>query len=183
MKPKLLIVTSNPMKFRELSSKLDEFFDCEQAVLDEPEIQGTSEEILNHKVKKAYELFKQPLLVDDVSVHFDELGGFPGPYMKDFFKHLTPYEIGHKFAGSRIKTVCRLALCRGENDVLVAEGIMCGDIVAPKTEDYKDRHFDLFTKADGTDRPLIEFSAEEKNKISHRGRAMEILLNLLRAKS
>lgn len=180
MKSKLLIVTSNPMKFKELSSKLNEFFDCEQAIFDEPEIQGTSEEILNHKVKRAYEVFKQPLLVDDVSVHFDELGGFPGPYMKDFFKHMTPYEIGNKFAGSRIKTVCRLALCHGEGNTVVAEGIMCGDIVTPLQKDHGERHFDLFTMVDGTDRPLIEFSAEEKNKISHRGRAMEKLLEILK---
>ncbi|MBP6060501.1 MAG: non-canonical purine NTP pyrophosphatase [Candidatus Pacebacteria bacterium] len=179
MKPKLLIVTGNIMKFRELSLGLSEFFDCEQAIFDEPEIQGDAEEILNYKVKKAYEFFKQPLLVDDVSVHLDYLGGFPGPYMKDFFKHLTPYEMGNKFAGTRIKAICRLALCRAENDTIVAEGVMCGDIVAPTLKDHGDRHFDFFTKVDGTDRPLIEFSAEEKNKISHRGRAMEKLLEIL----
>src|SRR6185295_11446858 len=108
MKPKLFIVTGTDFKFKDLSYKLKDFFDCEQKIWDEPEIQGTPAEIIKHKLNTAYAKFKQPVLVDDVSVYFDALNGFPGPYMKDFFKVMSPYEMGVKFAGSRIKAICRL---------------------------------------------------------------------------
>ncbi|MCE9549393.1 hypothetical protein K8Q98_03300, partial [Candidatus Nomurabacteria bacterium] len=131
MKPKLYIVTGSPFKFKDLSSRLNDFFDCEQKVWTDHEIQGHPDEIIRHKLKKAYETFQHPVLVDDVSVAFDALNGFPGPYMKDFFEHMTPYELGHKFAGTRIHATCRLGLCRGEGDVVIAEGTFHGVIVPP----------------------------------------------------
>src|SRR3990167_3036950 len=105
-KPKLLIVTGSEFKFKDLSAKLGDFFDCEQRDWNEPEIQGTSEEIIKHKLKRAYEIFQQPVLVDDVSVSIGDLNGFPGPYMKDFWKCFTPQEMGTKFSGSKISAVC-----------------------------------------------------------------------------
>lgn len=180
MKPKLFIVTSNAVKFKELSTGLGEFFDCEQKVFDEPEIQGRPDEIIKHKIKQAYKKFHQPVLVDDTSVHLEELNGFPGPYMKDFWECFTPFETGVKFAGSRIKVVCRLGLCRSTDDLILVEGVINGEIIKPKSTDHKGRQFDLFVKADGTDRVLLEFSHEEKNKFSHRGLAMKNLLEILK---
>ncbi len=48
------------------------------------EIQGTPEEILRHKVSKAYEAFQGTVLFDDFFVHFEERCGFTKPYIKDF---------------------------------------------------------------------------------------------------
>lgn len=180
MKPKLLIVTGNDWKFQQLAFVLSEYFVCEQRDWNESEIQGSAEEILDHKIKRAYEIFKCPVLVDDVSVHLESLNGFPGPYMKDFFTLMTPYEMGHKFAGSKIKAICRLGLCRGPEDILIAEGEFNGKVIAPKKEDHQGKWFELFVVLDGMDKPMIEYSIEEKNKISHRGRAMEKLLEILK---
>lgn len=180
MKPKLLIVTGSEMKYKELSLKLSEFFNCERRDWSEPEIQGKPEEILRHKMVRAYELFKQPVLVDDVSVYLEELGGFPGPYMRDFFDCLTPYEMGVKFAGSRIKAECRLGLCRGEGDIVIAMGIFEGKIVKPKDKDHENKYFDIFVQLDGTEKTMSEYSIEEKNKFSHRGKAMKNLLEILK---
>ncbi len=180
MKPKLFIVTGNAVKFAELSADLGEFFDCEQKIINEPEIQGSADEILKHKLARAHEIFKAPVLVDDTSVHLDELGGFPGPYMKDFWNHLNPQNMGIKFAGSRMQVTCRLGLCPREGDVIFAEGAIAGDVVAPTHNNHNGREFELFMKPDGMDRPMIEYSIEEKNKFSHRGQAMRKLLEILR---
>ena len=126
MKPKLFIVTGSSFKFGDLSAKLSDFFDCEQKIWDGHEIQGDPEEIIRHKLKTVYKIFKHPVLVDDVSVNIEELRGFPGPYMKDFWKCFTPYEMGQKFAGSRVSATCRLGLCRGEGDIIIAEGHIVG---------------------------------------------------------
>jgi len=183
MKPKLFIVVGNSLKYDELSAKLSELFDCEQKIINEPEIQGKPEEILRHKAKRAYEIFQHPVLVDDVSVNIEELGGFPGPYMRDFFDFLSPYEMGVKFAGSRISATCRLGLCRGPGDILIAEGTFDGKIVVPKEKDHKDKWFEFFVQLDGMDKPMIEYSMEEKNEFSHRGLAMKNLLEILKKES
>lgn len=180
MKPKLYIVTGSPFKFKELSSRLSEFFICEQKPWDEPEIQGKPEEILKHKMLRAYDIYKYPVLVDDSSAHFEELNGFPGPYMKDFFDVMSPYEIGHKFADSRIKAVCWIGLCFNQDDLLITQGEFNGTIVAPKDEDHQNRWYDLFVKLDGMDKVLIDCTIEEKNAFSHRGKAMDALLEKLK---
>ena len=179
MKPKLYIVTGSEFKFKDLAYALGDFFDCEQKVWNEPEIQGTPEEIIEHKIKTAYNKYKQPVLVDDVSVYMDALNGFPGAYMKDFFKVMTPYEMGNKFVGSRIKAVCRLGLCRGEGDVVIGQGEFNGIIVPPKSEDHQGRFFEFFVKLDGTDKIMLELSDEERKKYSHRGGATQNLLEIL----
>jgi inosine triphosphate pyrophosphatase len=180
MKPKLYIVTGSSMKFKELSLRLNEFFDCEQRDWSEHEIQGTSEEIIKHKLARAYEIFKHPVLVDDVAVHFDELNGFPGPYMKDFLKCFSSHEMGAKFAGTRMSASCFLGLCRGDGDILIVEGKIDGQVVMPKQGEHHGRHFDIFLQPDGKDKPMIEFTPEEKNEFSHRGLAMKKLIEALK---
>ncbi len=180
MKSKLIIVTGNPLKFRELSAALGEFFDCEQRVLeDNYEIQGAPEEILQHKLLRAYETFKQPVLVDDTSLHFEILGGFPGPYIRDFFRALKPWQMGERFAGSRIEAVCRLGICKGENNITIGEGRVQGVVVKPETKDDNAREFDLFFLPDGVEKVMLEYSPEEKNAFSHRGNAIRDLISKL----
>jgi non-canonical purine NTP pyrophosphatase (RdgB/HAM1 family) len=49
------------------------------------EIQSTDlDEIVTHKVKQAYDIAKCPVLVEDVALGFDVLGGLPGPFIKFF---------------------------------------------------------------------------------------------------
>ena len=180
MKPKLYIVTSSAFKFEDFSQKLNEFFDCEKKPWDEPEIQGDPDKIIKHKLKRAYEIYKHPVLVDDTSVNIEALNGFPGPYMKDFWKCFNPHEMGVKFAGSRISATCRIGLCRSENDIVIAEGTFHGKIITPKDNDHKGREFEIFVVLNGTDKPMLEYSIAEKNKISHRGKAMQNLLEFLK---
>lgn len=179
MKEKLIIVTGNSLKFKELSLELNKLFLCEQRVLpDYFEIQGTPAEIINHKLKAAYAYFKEPVLVDDTSLHFEELGGFPGPYIKDFIKHLPVYKMGVKFAGTRVKVSCWLGFYDGVKEVIVS-GTINGSVEMPEDIDPGLREFDLFVKIDGTDKVMLHLTTEEKNKISHRGLAIKNLIKEL----
>ncbi len=180
MKEKLIIVTGNLLKFRELSAELNKYFECEQGkITGYHEIQGTSEEITLHKLFAAHEYFKQRVLVDDTSLHFDELGGFPGPYIRDFITHIPTYEMGVKFAGSRVSVACRLGVYDGVSDPIIGTGIIHGDVVMPENIDPGPAEFDLFVQIDGTDKPMFYFPPEEKNQISHRGMALKDLLSKL----
>lgn len=179
MKPKLYIVTGNALKFRELSHALSELFDCEQKDFKGEEIQGTAEEIINHKLHQVYGLFKHPVLVDDTSVEFEKMLGLPGPYFKYLAKLHSQYEIGLKLEGSRVKVTAWLGFYDGIKEPIIVEGSIEGVVVKPKKEYDETRAFDLFIQVDGTDKPMIEFTPEEKNKFSHRGKAMRELISLL----
>ena len=60
--------------------------------LDLDEIQSLElKEIVEHKVRQAYEKVKKPVIVEDVSLEFEALGGLPGPFIK-FFVEKVPFE-------------------------------------------------------------------------------------------
>ncbi len=48
-------------------------------------------EIIEHKVKQAYEKIGKPVIVEDVSLEFSALGRLPGTFIK-FFVQEIPYE-------------------------------------------------------------------------------------------
>lgn len=163
MKTKLIIATGNSLKFKELSAKLDEFFVCEQGIFEDyNEIQGKPDEIILHKLYSAYNYFNAPVLVDDTALHIDELGGFPGPYIKDFIKHMPAHKMGIKFVGSRVKVGCRLGFYDGVGDPVIAVGEVEGIVVVPEQIDNGPREFDQFVKLDGMDRTMLEYNVDEK---------------------
>jgi inosine triphosphate pyrophosphatase len=80
---KALFVTGNQHKADHLARLLG--LPVEHIKLDIDEIQSADiKEVAAHKVKQAYELVKQPVFVEDVSLGFDALGGLPGPFVKFF---------------------------------------------------------------------------------------------------
>lgn len=53
--------------------------------LDLDELQSLDlKEIVEHKVRQAYELLKKPVIVEDTSLEFCAFGGLPGPFIKYF---------------------------------------------------------------------------------------------------
>ncbi len=183
-KQKLTIVTGNAMKFRELSNALAPYFECEQKeIAGYYEIQGSAEEILRHKLEAARAAFGEAVLVDDVSVHFDMLNGFPGPYMKDFLNAIHPFEVGQRFVGERVLVVCRLGLAFSKTDILIAEGKVSGRIVPALPGEEDIMHFDVCVQIDGMPKRMHDYSPEEKNEFSHRGLALKDLLGKLKGRS
>lgn len=78
-----IFITGNQNKADYLSRQLGMQLDHQAAELDE--IQSTDlHEIVRHKLLQAYEICKQPVLVEDVSLVFNALGDLPGPYIKWF---------------------------------------------------------------------------------------------------
>lgn len=60
--------------------------------LDLDEIQSLDlREVVEHKVRQAYEVLKAPVLVEDVSLEFEAMGRLPGTFIK-FFLQEMPFE-------------------------------------------------------------------------------------------
>ncbi|HEX9407095.1 MAG TPA: non-canonical purine NTP pyrophosphatase, partial [Thermoanaerobaculia bacterium] len=78
---KLILVSSNPNKAIEAERILK--MPLLRASLTLPEIQAASvEEITRFKLDTARSKGYHRLVVEDVSLGFDELGNFPGPYVR-----------------------------------------------------------------------------------------------------
>ncbi len=182
-KQKLIIVTGNKMKFESLSRFMSSYFNCEQGNFSEyNEIQGEPDEILKHKMLAAFNEFQAPVLVDDVSVHFDMLNGFPGPYAKDFFGAISQYEVGRRFEGEKIQTVCRLGICFSPDDFVISVGKVSGVIVKALEDEKNANTFDVCVKIDGTNKRMCEMTPEEKDTLTHRGVAMNELIKALESR-
>lgn len=81
---KVNFVTGNDRKFTVAESICKSAgIEIERFVFDIDEIQGEDpESIITDKVKKAYELIGEPVVVGDDSWSISALNGFPGAYMK-----------------------------------------------------------------------------------------------------
>lgn len=138
-----------------------------------PEIQAaTVEEITRYKMEVAKTKGYQRLIVEDVSLGFDELGNFPGPYVRWLLEAAGGKGLA-AIAYALNNRAARAQCCVGYWDGSRAHMFMGeaqGEIlVQPRGE----RHFgwDAWFKPAGSDKTFAELTPEEKDAISHRGRA------------
>ena len=165
-------ITGNDNKARELSQILG--IDIKREKLDLEEIQSLDlREIAEYKARKAYEILKTPVLVEDVGLVFHAFGRLPGPYIKWFNQEigiqnypqlLAPYE------DKRITATCMYSLFDGTG-IQFFEGINEGTI-APEPRGENGFGFDSIFIPNGQSKTMAEMSPEEKNAISHRGKAL-----------
>jgi len=81
-------ITGNQNKADYLAKYLG--FPVKHVKLDLDEIQSLDlQEIVEHKVRQAYDKIKSPVIVEDVSLEFVALGRLPGPFIKHFLDEMT----------------------------------------------------------------------------------------------
>ncbi|MFC6716534.1 XTP/dITP diphosphatase [Natrialbaceae archaeon GCM10025810] len=166
-------VTSNEGKVREARASLEGIEPVEQVTYDYTEIQSDSlEEIAAVGAREAFEGLggDEPVLVDDAGLFVDALGGFPGPYsayVEDTVgvERLWRLASGEENRRAHFRTVLAYA---DEEGTETFEGSVAGTLVAPRGEGGFG--YDPIFEYNGT--TMAEMSTEEKNAISHRGRAL-----------
>ncbi len=83
--PHITFITGNQHKADYLARYLE--FPIAHTKLDLDEIQSLDlKEIVEHKVRQAYSLIQRPVIVEDVSLEFEALGGLPGPFIRFFLE-------------------------------------------------------------------------------------------------
>ncbi|WP_332897250.1 RdgB/HAM1 family non-canonical purine NTP pyrophosphatase [Haladaptatus sp. CMSO5] len=167
----LRFVTGNAGKLKEAQHYLTD--PIEQVEYDYTEIQSDSlADIAVHGAKEAFDHLDgdDPLIVDDTGLFIDTLGGFPGPYsayvedtvgVERVWK-LTELEENRR---ARFRTI--VAYYDGER-AETFEGSIRGRIVAPRGDDGFG--YDPIFEHNGV--TLAEMDIDQKNSISHRGRAL-----------
>ena len=125
-----LFITGNQHKADYLSQLLDIPLQHQKLSLDE--IQSTSlEEIVEHKVRQAYEAVKRPVLVEDTALCFTGLHGLPGPFIKFFLEAPDGLEalcrMADGIATREARTACVFGYYDG-HEVTLFRGGMSGSI-------------------------------------------------------
>lgn len=86
----ITFITGNQKKADYLAKYLG--FPVKHVKIDLDELQSLDlKEIVEHKVKQAYEQVHAPVIVEDVSLEFKALGRLPGPFIR-FFVDTVPFE-------------------------------------------------------------------------------------------
>lgn len=183
----LVIATGNPHKLEELQQLLEpvgwqirsskEFEGVHEVIEDRPTLEGNA-------IKKAMEIqeaVKLPVLADDTGLFVDALNGEPGVFsaryagedasyhdnVEKLLKELESIPDDNRTA--RFKTI--VAYANGAK-VVTFEGVCEGRIIAsPRGE--KGFGYDPVFVPEGHEYTFAELSEDEKNALSHRGRALK----------
>lgn len=187
---KLIFATNNAHKLREVSQVVGDKFTLltpRECGIDEdiPEEQPTLEGNALQKARYIYARTGLDCFADDTGLEVDALGGEPGVrsarYATDGHddeankRLLLERMQGVEARGAQFRTA--IALIIGGKEYLF-EGIVRGNITTEEQGEGGFGYDPLFV-AEGCERSFAEISAEEKNAISHRGRAVRKLAEFL----
>ena len=186
----LVFATNNKHKLEELQAilgneiKLLSLKDigCTEEI---PEEQPTLEGNASQKSTFVFEKFGYPCFADDTGLEIDALNGEPGVYsaryageeksaeanMNKVLKKLA--KINNRKA--RFRTVISLIINDKENQF---EGVVEGEILTEKKGDSGFGYDPIF-QPNGFNTTFAQMNLADKNKISHRGRAVEKLVEYL----
>lgn len=169
---KLTIVTSNAHKAEEVAAFFAGVVEVTHVALDLPEHRSDDVgEIAKGKAQYAYEHLKTPVMVDDTGLFIDALNGFPGPYAAFVLNTIGNTGILKLMEGvpdraARFTTAIGFADGTGAR---VFKGTVEGQITHAPRGSGGFGYDPIFAVGETT---LAELPLEEKNRISHRARAL-----------
>ena len=179
----LVFVTSNAGKAKEASFFLGRLVTARPG--DIREIQSLSfEEVVRAKALDAAHGFRCPVIVDDSGLSLAAWNGYPGPFTRwalDTMGLDTFARMVDLLPDRKADAVAALALASPDDPperVIVAVGRVPGRI-AERPRGTNGFGWDALFVPEGEERTYAEMSADEKNAVSHRARAFEVLRALL----
>lgn len=170
---KIFVATGNKGKVGEISDILQ--IPLEFADIDIDEIQSMDlEYVAQQKVKEAFRILKKPVIVDDVGVFIEAWNSFPGPFVK----------YAHNLLGN--KKILGLLKNEKNRNVIVQSVVAYHDgtkihtfvgtvkgTLSLKEKGTEGWGFDPIIIPFGEKLTFGEMGIKRKNKISHRGKALD----------
>jgi len=178
---RLVLATRNAHKLREFQRLLPEtpLEPLPDAVELPPETGETFEENALIKARAAAEATGAPAIADDSGIEAEALGGRPGVRSARYAgETASDADNLDKLraevpAGSGLRYVCAVAYVEPGREPRIVEGICQGRMAEAPRGDGGFGYDPVFVPADGDgSRTMAELSDAEKDRISHRGRAV-----------
>ncbi len=172
---KICFATTNPHKFEEASVIARHYgIELEQCSIPKLEVQG--EDLVEIVVKSAtliYLVTSMPVLVEDAGLFIKALNGFPGPYSNYVYKTIGIKGVLKLLENIKEREACfkSAAALTYERGIIIGEGKVCGYIVETPRGTGGFGFDPIFVPYSET-RTFAEMSVEEKNKYSHRAKAI-----------
>ncbi len=187
----LVCASANPDKVAEIAAILDGVVQLLPRPADVPEVVEDADTLIGNARLKAAAISRAtdlPAVSDDTGLFVDALGGEPGVYAARYAGRDATYadnrrkllrELGDTDRRSA-QFVSAVVVKWPDGREIAVEGV-CEGVIA--TAELGDRGFgydSVFIPADGDGRSFSQMSDAEKNRISHRARALAALLDALR---
>lgn len=192
---KIICATSNKDKLREIREIFSDF-DCEIVSMKEAgvsiDVEETGDTFLENayiKAKAVWDITGGVVFSDDSGLEVDYLNKAPGVYSARFMGTDTSYEIKNKkiiqlleeATGRERSARYKAAICciLEDGSVIEIEESMEGEI-AHSTSGSEGFGYDPIFYVKEFSKTAAQLGREEKNKISHRGKALRVLKDKLR---
>lgn len=193
---RIALATRNPHKIAELTRicadwPVEWVVARDRGSVDLPEVEETGETYLENALLKARavaDALDLPAMADDSGIEVDALGGRPGPRSARFagedatdeenLTALIRVVKGIPGAGRTARYRCVAAIAFQGGEEMFEEGVCEGTLGARPAGSGGFGYDPLFVPA-GWDRTMAELTPEEKDRISHRGRAFRALRQAL----
>jgi len=179
----LIFVTGNTDKAKEIENQLG--IPVESHALDLHEIQSLDlREVLEAKAREAYRHLNRPVIVDDASLTFSELGGLPGPLIKWFVKSMGNDGLCRLADMTNVREAVALVgigYCNGETfEAFISE--KCGRI-SEKPRGTNGYGWDAVFIQEGYEVTRAELNDDEYREASIRQPALDALKVFLRTRT
>lgn len=192
---KIIFATTNKNKVREVNMMM-EGFDVELVPMSEvgldvdiEETGTTFEENAIIKAKAVCELTGEIALADDSGLEVDYLDGAPGVYSSRFLGEDTPYEIKNDYIIDKLKDAkgdersarfaCAMAMVFPDGDVETCYGTIEG-LIGYEQIGTNGFGYDPIVYVPEYEMTTGEMAPELKNSISHRGKALEQMKEVMK---
>lgn len=190
----ILIATSNSHKVKEFKEMLEAEGICVKSLLDfdqDFEIEENGSTFAeNSKIKSETisNLLNIPTIADDSGLEIDALNKMPGVQSARFMGYDTPYEIKNKALIEAMKDkedrtcrfVCAISLAVPNRETKVFEGIVEGK-VAYEIVGEGGFGYDPIFYYEPLRTTIGNLDSKTKNQISHRSKALKLLLEYIRS--
>ena len=171
----IIFITSNSGKLKEAQGYFAPMgVKIIQQKIEYPEIQAKDlEEVVKFAIEWLKDKIDKPFFIDDSGLFIEALNGFPGVYSAYVFKTLGNEGILKLMDGvENRKAYFKSVIGYYDGRIHIFKGIVNGRIGYKKRGDLG-FGFDPIFIPEGFNKTFAEMTTEEKNKISHRGRALE----------
>lgn len=195
MKNKIIFATGNEGKMKEIRLILKDL-DREVLSMEEAGFRGnivesgtTFAENAEIKARAVWEQTGGTVLADDSGLVIDYLGGEPGVYSARYLE-AEPYSVKNRVLIQRLegaegekraaRFVCNIAAVLPDGRVLHTQAAMEG-LIAREPAGEGGFGYDPILYLPEYGKTSAELSIDEKNKVSHRGKALEMMKEALKA--